>query len=188
MRRFLKLLFILVLLPILIGGIVLIVVGRPLAFEVLQRRITQKFPEVSWIRTGELAHWRDDSTRPQPVVLDARTRAEFDVSHLKGASQIDPYRPSLRPLDGFPKDTPVVVYSSAGYRGARVTTWLAQAGYSNVQNLASSLFQWANEGRPLVRGDRPAATVHPYDRKWGWLLERDYRASAPQVEKQSAAP
>ena len=103
MRRFLRLLFILVLLPILIGGMVLIVVGRPLAFEVLQRRITQKFPEVGWIRTGELAQWRDDSTRPQPVVLDARTRAEFDVSHLKGASQIDPIGPACGPWTVFPR-------------------------------------------------------------------------------------
>jgi rhodanese-related sulfurtransferase len=188
MRRFLKVLLILIVLPILIGGIILFVAGRPLAFEVLQRRTAMKFPQIRWIRTGELARWQDDSARMQPVVLDARTQAEFDISHLRGARRIDPYRPSLRTLAGFPKDTPIVVYSSAGYRGARVAAWLAKAGYPNAQNLGSSLFQWANEGRPLVRGDRPTALVHPYDGRWKWLLEGDYRAQAPDMEKQSVAP
>jgi rhodanese-related sulfurtransferase len=188
MRAFLKVILFIVVLPILLGAVVLVVAGRPLAFEVLQRRTSRKFPEVRWLRTGELARWREDSSRTQPVVLDARTQAEFDISHLQGAVRIDPYRPSLRDLAGFPKDTPIVVYSSAGYRGARVARWLSNAGYSNAQNLASSLFQWANEGRPLFRGDRPTAAVHPYDGRWGWLLERDYRARATGVEKQSAAP
>ena len=184
----LKAFLLLIVLPILIGGVVLLVAGRAIAYEVLQRRIARRFPEVRWIRTGELAGWQEDSLRMQPVLLDARTQAEFEVSHLKGAVQIDPYKPSLRSLAGVPKDTPIVVYSSAGYRGARVAAWLGRTGYSNAQNLGSSLFQWVNEGRPLFRGDRPTAVVHPYDRRWGWLLGRDYRAEAPEVERRSAAP
>ena len=103
---------------------------------------------------------------------------------------MDPYRPSLVGLSRVSKDTPIVVYSSAGYRGARVAKWLGQAGYSNVQNLGSSLFQWANEGRPIFTGDRPAEVVHPYDGRWGWgwLLEGKYRARVPAVERHSAAP
>jgi rhodanese-related sulfurtransferase len=188
MRRLLKIVSVLILFATFVGAAVLLVAGRSIAFEILQRRTTEKFPEVRWIGTGDLAHWQEDTIRMQPVLLDARTQAEFDVSHLKGALRIDPYRPSLVPLAGFPRDTPIVVYSSAGYRGARVASWLAKAGYPNAQNLGSSLFQWANEGRPLFRGDRPTAVVHPYDGRWGWLLERDYRARAEDVEERSAAP
>lgn len=190
MRRLIRIFLILFVIPTLIGAIVLVAAGRPLAFEILQRGTTYKFPEVRWIVTKDLARWLDHPARPQPVMLDARTGAEFDVSHLEGALLIDPYRPSLEPLAGFPKDTSIVVYSSAGYRGARVASWLGQQGYQDVQNLGSSLFQWTNEGRPIFRGNRPAEVVHPYDGPWGWgwLLDGKYRAQVPAVERHSAAP
>ena len=168
----------------------MVAAGRPLLFELLQRGTSYKFPRVQWIVTKDLARWLDDSTRTPPVILDARSQAEFDVSHLKGARRIDPYRPTVVPLSRFPRDTSIVVYSSAGYRGARVADWLGEQGYGRVQNLGSSLFQWANEGRELFRGDRPAQVVHPYDGKlgWGWLLEGEYRARVPGVEQHSIAP
>lgn len=189
MRGWVKVLLIMTLLPILIAGVVVFISGRPLAFEILQRRIASKFPEIQWISTEELARWRNDTARPQPVVLDARTDPEFQLSHLRGAVPIDPYRPSLRSVRGFAKDTPVVIYSSVGYRSARVVSWLGKAGFTNVRNLAGSIFQWANEDRPLFREEsRPTAMVHPYDRKWGLLIQGRYRAQVPEVERRSAAP
>jgi rhodanese-related sulfurtransferase len=158
-------------------------------FEILQWRTASKFPQVKWIESADLVRWQADPGQPQPVVLDARTAPEFELSHLKGAVHIDPYRPSLRPLRGFPKDTSIVVYSSAGYRGARVANWLDKVGYTKVANLAGGIFQWANEGKPIFKEEtRPTAIVHPYDRKWGQLVEGRYRAQAPEVAKESAAP
>jgi rhodanese-related sulfurtransferase len=190
MRRLVRLFLFLFVLPTLIGAVVMVAAGRPLLFELLQRGTSYKFPRVQWIVTKDLARWLDDSTRTPPVILDARSEAEFEVSHLKGARHIDPYRPSLTGLSRMPRDTSIVVYSSAGYRGARVTAWLGEQGFSRVQNLGSSLFQWANEGHPLYRGDRLAQVVHPYDGKWGWgwLLEGEYRAEAPAVKVRSVAP
>jgi rhodanese-related sulfurtransferase len=189
MRGWVKVLLIMIFLPMLVGGVVLIIAGRPMAFEVLQWRIASKFPGVKWISTEELARWQADSARVQPVVLDSRTGPEFELSHLREAAAIDPYRPSLNSLRGFAKDTPMVVYSSVGYRSARVADWLDKAGYRQVQNLAGGVFQWANEGRPLFKEqDRPAAVVHPFDRKWGMLVEGKYRAETAELEPQSAAP
>ena len=189
MRGWVKVFLIMILLPMLIGGVVLLLAGRPVVFEILRRRTASKFPDVKWITTQDLARWRDDTGQPQAVVLDARTGPEFEVSHLKGAIPIDPYRPSLKPLQGFPRDTSIVVYSSVGYRGARVASWLSKAGYPNGLNLSGGLFEWVNEGRPIFREEnRPTAMVHPYDRKWGMLLEGRYRVQAPEVAGQSAAP
>ena len=184
----LKLVLIIFVIPTLIGGIVLLVAGRPLAFEILHRRIAQRFPEVKWIKPVDLARWQADTAQPQPLLLDARTAIEYDVSRLKGAVRVDPYRPSLRPLSGRPKDGAIVVYSSAGYRGARVAGWLGRQGYSNVTNLDGGIFAWANQRRPVFRGDTPTAQVHPYNRTWGYLVAADYRADAPELEKRSAAP
>jgi rhodanese-related sulfurtransferase len=187
--RWLKILLLVIVVPILVGAIVLLVAGRPAAFELLQRRITARFPEVKWISSKDLARWQDDSGQPQPLILDARTEPEFAVSHLRGAVPIDPYQPSLRPLRGTDSAQAIVVYSSAGYRGARVASWLGRAGYTSVVNLSGGLFKWANEERPIFRGEnQPAALVHPYDRRWGLLLEGRHRADAPEVEKRSAGP
>ncbi len=187
-RRWLRILLLALVLPLLLGAGVALVAGRPLAFEVVRRLTVRKFPGVRWIDAGELARWREDPSRPQPVVLDARTEAEFGLSQLKDAARIDPYRPLLRPLRGMPKDTSIVVYSSVGYRSARVAYWLGRQGYTRVASLEGSLFQWANEDRPMFRDGRPTVEVHPYDERWGLMLEKRYRAAAEPVLKRSAAP
>ncbi|MEZ0333839.1 MAG: rhodanese-like domain-containing protein [Gemmatimonadales bacterium] len=187
-RRWLWLLLLAILLPLLLGAAVAVFAGRPIAFEAVRRMTVRKLPSVEWIDGAELARWREDPGRAPPVVLDARTPEEYGVSHLAGALRIEPYKPLLRPLRGFPKDTAIVVYSSAGYRGARVASWLAKQGYTEVTNLDGGIFRWANEGRPMFRHDRPTTEVHPYNPKWGLLLESKYRISAPPIEKRSAAP
>ena len=138
------------------------------------------------LAAGRFLQSRPDVARY--LYWDARTEDEFRVSRLKGAVRIDPYRPSLRALQGFRKDTSVLVYSSAGYRGARVASWLGRGGYTKVHNLSGGIFVWVNEGRPIFRGETPTGQVHPYDQKWGLLVDGKYRAEAPDLEKHSAAP
>jgi rhodanese-related sulfurtransferase len=186
--RWLRLILFLLVIPLLLGAGVALFAGRPIAFDAIRRITDHKFPNGKWVSGTALARWRGDPGRVQPVVLDARTEDEYAVSHLQSAVRIDPYRPSLRALRGFPKDTAIVVYSSVGYRGARVADFLARQGYTEVYNLEGGQFRWANAGRPLFRQDRPTAQVHPYDGAWGLLLESQYRIDAPRVEKKSAAP
>jgi rhodanese-related sulfurtransferase len=187
-RRWLRIVLFLFLIPLLIGAGVAFFAGRPIAFDAIRRITDHKFPDGKWVDGTELARWRADPGRAPPVVLDARTEDEYAVSHLEGAVRVDPYKPSLRPLRGFSKDTAIVLYSSVGYRGARVANFLARQGYSRVYNLEGGQFRWANEGRPVFRQDRPTADVHPYNPTWGLLLESQYRIKAPPLEKKSAAP
>ena len=168
------------------GAVVL--AGRPIAFAVVDRQITKRFPELRWLDGPALASWRADGSRRQPVILDARTETEYSVSHLAGAVRIDPYRPLLRPLEGVPVDTPIVVYASVGYRSARVAAWLQAQGYTDVQNLEGGIFRWANEEQPIFSQDAPATQVHPYQERWGLLLESSHRLAALPLEKRSAAP
>jgi rhodanese-related sulfurtransferase len=187
-RPWLGLFFTVVVLPILIGAAVVLIAGRGVAFEVVRRLTARKFPDVQWIDRAELARWREDPGRTAPMVVDARTVAEYEVSHLRDAIRIDAGRPSLRPLAARAKNDPIVVYASVGYRGARLAHWLAGQGYTNVRNLAGGIFQWANEDRPVFRDGRPTTEVHPYDRRWGYALESRFRAAVPDVETPFAAP
>jgi rhodanese-related sulfurtransferase len=187
-RRWARILLFLFVIPLLLGAGVAYFAGRPIAFDAIRRITDYKFPNGKWVVATELVRWRADPGRAPPVVLDARTEDEYAVSHLEGAVRIDPYKPSLRPLRGFSKDTAIVVYSSVGYRGARVADFLARQGYSQVYNLEGGQFRWANERHPVFRQDRPTAEVHPYNPTWGLLLESQYRIKAPPVEKKSVAP
>jgi rhodanese-related sulfurtransferase len=187
-RRWARIVLLLFIIPLLIGAGVAFFAGRPIAFDILRRVTDHKYPTGKGVDAAELLRWRADPGRAPPVVLDARTEVEYAVSHLDGAVRIDPYRPSLRPLRGFSKDTAIVLYSSVGYRGARVADFLARQGYTQVYNLEGGQFRWANEGHPVFRQDRPIAEVHPYNPTWGLLLESRYRIKAPPVEKKSAAP
>ena len=179
---------VIVVLPILIGAAVVLIAGRGVAFEAVRRITAHKFPDVQWIDRVELTRWREDPGRTPPLVVDARTAPEYQVSRLRDAVRIDAMRPSLRPLKSLAKNDPIVVYCSVGYRSARLAHWLAGQGYTNVRNLTGGIFQWANDDRPVFRDDRPVTEVHPYDQRWGLLLESRYRADVPEVKTPFAAP
>lgn len=162
--------------------------GRPIGLSLIQQVTARKFPTVDWISPVELAGWRADSARSQPLLLDARTAPEYQLSHLAGARRIDPNRPLLKHMEAFARDTPIVVYCSVGYRSARVARWLGRQGFTNVRTLDGSLFAWANEGRPMEADGRPVKEVHPYNELWGRLLEPEVRAGAPPVTDPLSLP
>lgn len=148
---------------------------RSLAFIILKRLISRKFPAVKSITTNELAQWLNELSKSQLLLLDARTEAEYETSHLQHAQRIDPYHPNLEAVANS-KDTPIVVYCSVGYRSARIADRLQQAGCDRLYNLEGSIFKWANEKRPLYQSDRPTTLVHPYNQLWGQLLNSCSRA------------
>ena len=136
--------------------------------------IRETFPNVAHLTTQQLA---DRQGRGEPVLLlDARTAEEFQVSHLDGAVRATTVRTALDAIQADSRQPTVVVYCSVGYRSSRLVSRLTAHGIKNVFNLEGSLFQWANEGRPLVRGDQQATRVHPYDDDWGKLLNDVLRA------------
>ncbi|MBL7977653.1 MAG: rhodanese-like domain-containing protein [Bacteroidetes Order II. Incertae sedis bacterium] len=149
--------------------------GQEISWRMITQLVRSTFPEAKQLSTAALAHWLGDTSRTQPVLLDARNPYEFKVSHLKNAVSINP---ELQDFSGLSlsKQTPVVVYCSVGYRSAKVVSRMQKAGFTNVQNLEGSIFKWKNEGRPVYRNDREVQEVHPYDQAWGVLLKRAYRS------------
>lgn len=149
--------------------------ARSIEWFVLKQSLRHRFPKVTWITTAQLADWLADK-KPPPVLLDVRTEEEWGVSHLSGARRVDPNASVEEVASGMPKETPIVTYCAVGYRSGAVATKLREAGFTNVWNVEGSIFQWANEHRPLVREDQPVTTVHPYSSLWGRLLVDDARA------------
>ena len=149
---------------------------RSIDWFLLKKSLKHRFPKVEWISTQELADWLVSKDRPAPLLLDVRTQEEWSVSHLPGARRIEPNAPVETAAAGIAKDTPIVTYCAVGYRSGDLATRLRAAGFTNVRNLEGSIFEWANEHRPLVCDDQPVKIVHPYNALWGRLLADDVRA------------
>ncbi|MDZ8189049.1 MAG: hypothetical protein RMX96_29915 [Nostoc sp. ChiSLP02] len=64
---------------------------------------------MSQITTAEFSHLLAEGAKLQPFVLDARSQAEYAISHIRKAVRIDPVAPDLAVLSTVPKDTPIVV-------------------------------------------------------------------------------
>ncbi|PZR71863.1 MAG: sulfurtransferase [Chthoniobacterales bacterium] len=149
---------------------------RGIDWFLLKKSLQTRFPKIEWITTRELADWLADKHRPPPLLLDVRTQEEWDVSHLPGARRVDPNASAETAAAGVAKETPIVTYCAVGYRSGETATRLRAAGFTNVRNLEGSIFEWANEHRPLVHDGQPVTKVHPFNSLWGRLLKDDVRA------------
>jgi rhodanese-related sulfurtransferase len=143
---------------------VLYVGPRTCAGAVLDGCIALRFYGLASIDTATLA------TRRGVLLVDARTREEYDAGHLPGARFIDDLG-DVRAL----RDREVVVYCSVGYRSALATQRLHARGVSRAKNLRGSLFRWANEGRPLTRSDGTPGCAHPYHTTWAMWVDASRR-------------
>ncbi len=141
----------------------------------VRNRIRQKFPEVPQVGAAWLAEKLEADGPDSVFLVDVRSPEEYAVSHLQGAVQAEKVSEVQALLDrrtGVEAEKPVVLYCSVGYRSSSIASRLIDKGYENILNLEGSIFQWANEGRPVYRAGRPVHEVHPYNNRWGKLLDR----------------
>lgn len=105
------------------------------------------------------------------IILDAREKIEFDVSHIEGAKHVgyDNFRKSA--LKDIDRDTELIVYCSVGYRSEKIGEKLEKLGFQNVKNLRGGIFEWKNKGFPVVNNQGDTTNkVHAFDKNWGiWL-------------------
>lgn len=83
----------------------------------------------------------------QAVILDVRTREEFDEISIPGAKQIDIYDPpsfmeSIQQLD---KSKSYYVYCRSGGRSAQACAVLNSIGISSTYNLLGGILEWSGE-------------------------------------------
>jgi rhodanese-related sulfurtransferase len=111
--------------------------------------------------------------------MDVRSPAEFAFSHLPGALNAESKAEIAALVKIIPTNRVVVLYCSVGVRSSKAANALLAAGRTHVFNLQGSIFQWANEGRSVVRDGRPVSEVHPYNEHWGRLLAPSHHPKSP---------
>lgn len=103
-------------------------------------------------------------------LLDARELEEYEVSHIEGAQYLGYNDFNKKILENIPEEQTVVVYCSVGYRSEKIGEKLQSMGYTNVYNLYGSIFEWANQGNPVVDKNGTTTRVHTYNKRWSkWL-------------------
>lgn len=108
------------------------------------------------------------------TILDAREKKEYDVSHIPQAISIGYNAFDINAIKSIAKDEPIVVYCSVGYRSEKIAEKLMKAGYTNVVNLYGSIFEWVNQGYPVVdTNGQPADAIHTYNRRWSQWVNDD---------------
>ena len=124
---------------------------------------------VPLITVGEAA--QRQTREPELLFLDTREKEEFTVSHIKNAKWVGYKDFDVKRLGNIPRQTPLVVYCSVGYRSEKVGEKLMKAGFTNIQNLYGSIFEWVNQGYLVYKNqNEPTTEVHAYSRSWGkWL-------------------
>ncbi len=145
----------------------------------IKQTVRERFPDVTQVSTVQLSEWLAAPEAERPILLDARSPDEFEVSHLPNARPAADEAQALEELRGTAQSRRIVAYCSVGWRSSALAQKLKARGYANVSNLEGSIFQWANEGRPVYRDGQQVSQVHPFDAKWGRLLKAELRSPLP---------
>jgi rhodanese-related sulfurtransferase len=110
-------------------------------------------------------------------LLDVRTPAEYNYSHIEGAiliplKNVPAHDPVNLPDDQLlpnrmkelpeNKNTKIVVYCYTGKRGGIASQMIADAGYKRVYNIQGGLTAWVNAGYPVVIDPAKWAANYPH--------------------------
>jgi len=152
--------------------IILILLGlQSYAQESLQQLLnTYNTRSIPYISVEEL---RMLQLNDEVYILDARELEEYDVSRIPGGLFIGFSDFSSEMItEKIPdSDRTIVVYCSLGIRSEEIGEKLRKAGYSNIRNLYGGIFEWKNNGYPIVDSEgNETEKVHSFSKAWSkWL-------------------
>ncbi len=114
-------------------------------------------------------------TKEKYTFLDAREPSEYNVSHIQGAINVGYDHFSPQYVEKLDRDTPIIIYCSIGYRSEKIGEKLKKMGFKKVYNLYGSIFEWVNQGNPVVDSHNVKTNkVHGYNASWArWILNPD---------------
>ncbi len=125
--------------------------------------------DVPVITVDELANKQDSF-----IILDARSKSEFEISHLRNARFIGFKEFSPDYLKGISKESKLAIYCSIGYRSEKIGNKLKKLGFIDVNNVYGSIFEWVNQGYQIVDKNGQATNrLHTYNQSWSKWITND---------------
>ena len=109
------------------------------------------------------------------VILDAREKREFAVSHLKNATFVGYQNFSIEKTTKMlpDKNETIIVYCTLGVRSEDIAEKLKNAGYTNVLNLFGGILEWKNKDYKVFDSkEKETEKVHVCNAYWGQWLKK----------------
>ncbi len=144
--------------------------SNDLNWDHVKQDIDQKYPNTPTISISKLLQWQKKGLNIS--LIDVREPLEFETSHLKNSLLLTSVSEITETF--LNKDTLLILYCSVGMRSAKLVQELSKQGYRQVYNLEGSIFEWANQHLPVYQSDSIIQKVHPYNKRWGKLLNSTY--------------
>jgi rhodanese-related sulfurtransferase len=101
--------------------------------------------QISVEKVAEILKTQKDSY----IILDVRTREEFDSGHLDSALLIPVEELETRYVE-LSKNIPVIVYCRSGRRSATAAALLVSKGFSKVYDMTGGINAWTGKGYPVI--------------------------------------
>ena len=124
-------------------GIALSLAYDPWRWGTVLDELQAKFPQVDRIEGVSLEQWVAEVSKVGPLILDARSEAEYRVAHIPGAHRVNvAATPEEMLLISTPERRdadlrrPIVVYCSVGFESGEIADRLKRAGFNKVQMLS----------------------------------------------------
>jgi phage shock protein E len=86
------------------------------------------------------------------VILDVRTKKEFDEGHIPAAINIDVNAPDFeQKIAKLDKSKTYLVHCAAGVRSVKACNRLASLDFKDLHNLEQGLKAWEKAGKPIQK-------------------------------------
>jgi rhodanese-related sulfurtransferase len=86
------------------------------------------------------------------VVLDVRTKKEFEAGHIPGAMNLDINAPDFQEnVAKLDKSKTYLIHCAAGVRSAKACNAMDKLSFTNLVNLDPGLNAWQKAGKPIEK-------------------------------------
>src|SRR5690554_5027696 len=104
----------------------------------------EKEHEAHLISVEELARHVEDSS--ELLLLDVRTKEEYEEGHLPGARNMDFLSEDfLLQVEQLPKDQAIYIYCRSGNRSAKAADLMRKAGFRQLYDMEGGYLKWEEE-------------------------------------------
>lgn len=128
----------------------------------IKTRLAKQYPDVQHVAISDYL-----AQHPDALLVDVRSAAEYAVSRIPSAVHIED-RDALLAFAKEQDGASILLYCSVGARSAAAAKYLGEQKIRNVMNLEGSIFEWANQERPLENAEGATDEVHSFNAWWGW--------------------
>ena len=91
------------------------------------------------------------AANPKLKLVDVRSKAEYQTSHLSGAIAIPLEEVKDRAASELGRDEEIIFYCHNGPMGDQAARILGEMGYSNLANMQGGFNAWKAAGDPVVQ-------------------------------------